>query len=114
MSTQITPTMLTHAATTARDAGGSVSRGLTALLTTIQTDGAAVMKGGAGTAFQTVSAQLNEELGRLLTALGTMADNVDATNRSTGSADDGSAQAIGAVGTQLSPSGTAAFNFLNG
>ncbi|EIV92648.1 hypothetical protein [Frankia sp. QA3] len=103
MATSLTPLMLAGAAHKARDVGAGIGGQLANLRTTIETQVGVSLRGGAGTSLTAVSVQLDEQLRRLLSALNTMADNVDATRRDLGATDAESARAINQVLGQTSP-----------
>jgi uncharacterized protein YukE len=94
--------MLTNAANVATQAGEGIALNLTRLLNEIETQ-AAVFQGGAGTSFQNVSAELGQELRNILSALNTMADNVNASNTQFGITDTDSSSEISKVVGEYAP-----------
>ena len=100
--------MLNNAANVATQAGEGIALNLTRLLNEIETQ-AAVFQGGAGSSFQSVSAQLGSELRNILEALNTMADNVNQSNTVFGNTDaDASAEINKVVGEYLPGAGNVA------
>jgi uncharacterized protein YukE len=87
LATKVTQPMLTDAANKAEIVGEGIAGQLTALLGTIETQGAASFKGGGGNALQSTSQQLGTSLQKLLTALNSMAEAVHASNVQYGSTD---------------------------
>jgi WXG100 family type VII secretion target len=105
--------MLDHAASVATQAGETVAANLMRLLNEIQTQ-AAVFQGGAGTAFQNVSAELGKELRSMLDALNEMAGNVSQSNKVFGSTDSDAANEISKVQGEYLPNAGSVANALRG
>jgi len=100
--------MLTSAANLATQTGEAIALNLTRLLNEIESQ-APNFQGAAGTTFQSVSAQLGTELRNILTALNTMADNVNSSNQQYGTTDaDASAEIAKVDGAFLPGAGSVA------
>jgi len=105
--------MLTDAGNKAFQAGETIAASLTKLLTEIEGH-AAQFQGVAGSAFQNVSAELGQELRRILGALNTMAENVHASNRQFGATDDDASREISSVASQYVPNSSSVADALRG
>jgi len=111
--TRVTPERLDNAAQVATSAGESIALNLTRLLNEIETQ-TNVFKGGAGTTFRSVSAELGNELRQILDALNQMAGGVSVTNRTFGNTDADAAQEISQVANQYTPGAGNVANALRG
>ncbi len=111
--TKVTEQMLTDAANKATQTGESIALNLTRLLNEIETQ-ATGFQGSAGSTFQSVSAQLGQELRNILTALNTMSDNVHQSNRSYGTTDADASSEIGKVVGEYLPGAGSVANALRG
>jgi uncharacterized protein YukE len=89
--------MLARAATKAEDVGEGIAGNLTRLLSDIASS-YPQFKGGAGSMFQTTSAELGEDLRKILSALNTMASHVNSSITDYGTTDEAAAQEIKTVG----------------
>ena len=101
--TKVTQPMLADAANKAETVGEGIAGQLSNLLTTIETQGGASFKGGAGNAMQTTSQELGNSLQKLLQALNSMAEAVNASNVAYGSTDADTAREIGSVSAGSDP-----------
>jgi uncharacterized protein YukE len=90
--------MLHAAAQKAETTGETIAANLNALMTQIQTDGAALFKGGGGDAMQGKSAELNQDLRNILTALNTLAEATDSSRQDYGNTDADISNEINQVG----------------
>lgn len=112
--TQVTPGMLSDAATKATNAGESITLNLTRLLNEIESQ-AGSFQGEAGTSFQTVSQELGVQLRSMLAALNEMAGNVSSANQLFGSTDTDAATEIKqVVGEYLPGADSTVVNALRG
>lgn len=105
--------MLADAARTATETGEGIAAELTRVMNAIEAS-AGGFKGGAGDAFQSTSAQLSTELRQILTALNTMANNVDASNAQFGSTDADAQNEITKVASTYEPGAMSVANALRG
>ena len=112
-TTKVTPEMLNNAASVATQAGETITLNLSRLLNEIQSQ-AASFQGGAGNAFQNVSAELGQELRNILEALNTMADSVNQSNKVYGSTDEDARSEISKVTGQYLPGAGSVANALRG
>jgi WXG100 family type VII secretion target len=112
-TTKVTSEMLNNAARVATQAGETITLNLTRLLSEIQGQ-AASFQGGAGTAFQNVSAELGQELRNILDALNSMADNVNQSTQVYGSTDEDARNEISKVQSQYMPGAGSIANALKG
>jgi WXG100 family type VII secretion target len=111
--TKVTPEMLDSASNVATQAGETIAANLMRLLNEIEQQ-SAVFKGGAGTAFQNVSAELGRELRSLLDALNEMANNVSQSSQTFGSTDADAANEITKVQQEYMPGAGNVANALRG
>ena len=100
--TKATQSELAGAAKLARQVGEGIALNLTRLLNEIESQ-VPNFQGAAGTSFQNTSAQLSTELRNILTALNTMADNVDASNQQYGTTDADASAEIAKVDSTYLP-----------
>lgn len=114
MVMNVTPQMLIDAAQKAENVGEGIAAQLTNLLYTIQAEGGASFQGGGGSALQSVSAQAGEQLKQILTALNTMAGNVNAASSDYGTSDAEIAREITTVGNAFNPGGGNVISALTG
>lgn len=112
-TTKVTAAMLDNAANVATNAGETIAASLMRLLSDIQSQ-AAMFQGGAGTAFQNVSAELGRELRSLLDALNQMAGSVSQSNKVFGSTDADAANEISKVQSEYVPGAGSVANALRG
>ena len=105
--------MLSNAANVATQAGEGIALNLTRLLNEIETQ-AAVFQGGAGSSFQSVSAELGQELRGILEALNSMAGNVGSANQTFGSTDADASAEIRKVTSEYLPGAGPVANQLRG
>ncbi len=96
--------MLTDAANAATTAGEDIAAGLTSLLSNLESMSGG-FQGPAGSAFQSKSGQLGDELKGILSALNQMAEKVSTANRKYAHTEEGSQQEISNVASQLPGSG---------
>ena len=101
-ATKVTPQMLDNAAQVATQAGEGIALNLTRLMNEIESQ-AADFQGAAGSAFQTVSAELSQELRNILEALNEMASGVSQTNATFGSTDADAQAEIQKVASEYLP-----------
>ncbi|MFG1922435.1 WXG100 family type VII secretion target [Cryptosporangium sp. NPDC048952] len=114
MAMNVTPQMLVDAAQKAENVGEGIAAQLTNLLFTIQSEGGASFQGGGGTALQSVSTQLGDQLKTILTALNTMSGNVNAASADYGTSDAEIAREITTVGNAFNPGSGNVISALNG
>jgi WXG100 family type VII secretion target len=94
--------MLDNAAKVATQTGEAIALNLQRLLNEIETQSSA-FQGAAGSTFQTVSADLGQELRNILEALNQMADGVSQSNQTFGSTDEDAKNEISQVASQYAP-----------
>jgi len=114
MALNVTPQMLVDAAQKAENVGEGIAGQLSNLLLEIESTGGASFKGTGGSALQSVSVQLGEQLRQILTALNTMAQNVNAASADYGSTDADAAAEITTVGNAFNPTGGSVISALSG
>lgn len=112
-TTKVTHEQLTKAAQTANDAGQTITLNLTRLLNEIETQ-ATSFQGAAGSTFQHVSADLGQELRKLLEALNRMAENVQGTNAAFGTTDEAAQNEINRVQSTYEPGAGSVTSALRG
>lgn len=100
--TKVTQSMLADAARTAENTGQGIAENLMRVMNAIE-EAHQGFQGSAGSAFQTTSAQLSQELKTLLEALNSMAEAVDASNAQFGSSDTDAQNEITKVASTYSP-----------
>jgi uncharacterized protein YukE len=105
--------MLTDAANTATQVGEGISLELTRVLGAIE-ESQSGFAGGAGSAFQSVSAELGQELRQILEALNTMAEDVLGANAQYGSSDADASREITNVAQTYEPGNASVANQLRG
>jgi WXG100 family type VII secretion target len=105
--------MLADASRTATEVGEGIAAELTRVMGAIEASQGG-FAGAAGDAFQSTSAQLSSELRQILTALNTMANNVDSANAQFGSTDADAQNEITKVAGMYEPGNAPVADALRG
>lgn len=105
--------MLNQAANKASQTGEAIALNLSRLLNEIEMS-AAGFKGGAGSMFQSTSAELGNELRTILSALNEMAGNIQGSNAAFGSSDQDASAEIAKVNSTYLPGAGSVTSALRG